>query len=337
VSPPSKFSAFLGNPIAVARLKRAVAAGRVPHAMIFAGPEGVGKKTLGMLLARRLNCLRPEGEDPCADCPSCRKMDAGMHPDFMLVQPDGAFIKIEQIRAVIGEVAFQPFEGQYRLIIFDRADQMRAEAANSLLKTLEEPSSRTILILVTSQPYSLLPTIRSRAQLIQFNAIPQEQIFEYLVRQTGLQLPEARLAAALSNGSLAAAAGFDIDGYREVRSQALRFLTLMLCRASFAETSRLAAALAKDKESFLIWLDAVDAVLQDLFYAHVAPHRMSQTDLAAELEQLSRMVPAAGVTSAIRAFRHLRRALHFNVNRQIALESLYIRYCRDEPPDYEAR
>jgi DNA polymerase-3 subunit delta' len=247
-----------------------------------------------------------------------------MHPDVVVVQPDGAFIKIDQVRAVIAEVAYQPFEGRYRVVILDRADQMRPEAANSLLKTLEEPPSRTILVLVTTQPYLLLPTIRSRAQIFPFTAIPNDQIAEHLVKVGGTPAGEARLAAAFSNGSLAAALGFDIGEYRNGRAQAIRLVALLLGKGSFTDMSRLAAGLPKDREQFLAWLDVVESLLQDVYYSRVARWRMLQPDIVGEIEGLARLAPRSAVISTIKGIRDLRRSTFYNVNRQIALESFFL-------------
>ena len=324
MSAPRSFSEFVGNARAVRILRASIERGRLPHALIFAGPEGVGKKTLALILARLLNCLSPANGEPCGRCRSCRKIDAGVHPDVIVVQPDGAFIKIEQVRAIRAEAAYQPFEGRFRVVVLDGADRMRPEGANCLLKTLEEPPSRTVLILVTAQPYLLLPTISSRSQLLQFGPIPEDRIAEHLVRAAGLRPEEARLAAALADGSLGAALAFDIGAYREARAQALRFVSLLLGRGSFAEVSRLAAGLPKEREQFLSWLSLVESLLQDAYYAKVAPWRLSQPDAIEEARALAGRAPHSAVASAIRAIQSLRRSTFYNVNRQIALESLFL-------------
>ena len=321
---PVNFASFVGNNRVVRILRRSIEQGRVPHALIFAGPPGVGKRTLAGLLARRLNCLSPEGGDSCGKCNSCRKIAANSHPDVRFVEPDGTLIKIDQVRAIISEVAYQPFEGAYRVVVFDGADQMRPEGANSLLKTLEEPPSRTILVLVTTQPYLLLTTIRSRAQLLQFAAIPEAQVARYLEEVAGMQPGDAQLAASLSHGSLAAALTFDIADYRELRAGAMGFVSLLLGRGPFVEASRLAAAVAKDRDRFLAWLEMVESVLREVYYAQVAPDRISIKESDGEIGLLARRVPHTSVVSAIGAFRKMRRAVNYNVNRQVALEGLFL-------------
>jgi DNA polymerase III subunit delta' len=326
MSAPTNFNSFLGNPRVVEILRRALDRERLPHALIFAGPPGVGKQTLAQLLALHLNCLALKGHEACGSCGSCRKILSGTHPDVRLVQPEGTFIKIDQVRAMIDEIAYQPFEGRYRVVIFDGADQMRKEAANCLLKTLEEPPSRSILILVTTRPYLLLETIRSRARVLQLGAIAEDVIERYLVAKSGRAPEDARLAAALSNGNLSAALAFHADRYKEIRRKALLFAGLLLHRGSFAEVSALIAAVAKDKDkdSFQAWIEMVSTLLQEVYYAQAAPRRMSQLDIAAEIAGLARSAPRAAVVAAIDAIKKLKSAIQQNVNRQLALEALFL-------------
>ena len=318
-------ASFLGNAPVVHIVRGALARNRLPHALIFAGPSGVGKRTLALLVAQQVNCLSPAGEDACGACRSCLKIISGNHPDIREIKPEGTVIRIEQIRALINEVAFEPFEARYRLAILDPADQMKAETANSLLKTLEEPPSRTYLILITSKPYALLPTIRSRCRLLQFGGLPQQEIEEYLIGVQKLDSKEARLAAFFSNGSLGAALSFDSQHYPKVRKQALLFVQLLLSPSSrFTEASRLSALQYKDKDGFQPWMESVMALLQDVYFAQVAPERMGRSDIADELTQLAASVPRSRIVSAIEAMKTLKKELVHNVNRQIALESLYL-------------
>jgi DNA polymerase-3 subunit delta' len=318
------FDSFVGNRRVLEILRRAIDRERLPHALIFAGPQGVGKKTLALLLAQNLNCLHPRDGMACGSCGSCRKIRVGTHPDVRMIEPDGAFIKIDQVRALIEEIAFQPFEGHYRFAILNGADQMRQEGANCLLKTLEEPASQSFLILVTAKPYSLLGTIRSRARLLQFGPIPENLIEEYLVQQAARTREDARLAAVLINGSLGTALALDVAENRELRRQALRFISLLLRGESFAQGSALAAGIAKDKESFPSWLEIAATLLQDVYYAQISPERMRQVDIAAELKDLARAASHQQVVAAIESFKDLRATLPLNLNRQIALEALLL-------------
>lgn len=342
---------FLGNEHVVEILRRAIQQDRLPHAMIFAGPAGVGKCTLAVLLAQYLNCPSPKGESGCGTCAVCRRIAAVIgtrykecltlekgycgtcanclarmqrHPDIRIVEPEKTTIGIDQVRGMIAEVAYQPFEARYRVVILDPADQMRQEAHNSLLKTLEEPPSRTIIILVTTNPYVLLDTIRSRSRMLQFGGIPQRLIEECLTKRERRSPEEAHLAAIFSNGSLGIALSFDTDQYKEVRAQALQFVTLLLTRGRFSAASALAADVAKEKENFQLWLDSAAAILQDVYYAQVAPERIGQLDLLEELKRLGQAIPRDAVISAIERLKELKLALFRNLNRQLALEAMFL-------------
>jgi DNA polymerase-3 subunit delta' len=354
---PLKLDSFLGNARAVSILKRAMEQDRLPHAMIFSGPAGVGKCTLALLVAQHLNCLSPREEGACGVCAACERIMAIVegrnlkclklkeggfcgicenckirtkrHPDVRLIEPEKTTISIDQVRDMIDEVAFQPLEARYRVVILDPAEQMRQEAHNSLLKTLEEPSSRTIIILITTNPYMLLETIRSRSRILQFGEIPQEQIERYLIRIEGRTKDEAHLSAALSGGSLAAALNFSTSEYQEIRKQALQFVTLLLKKGTFAEASDLAGKVSKDKQLFQSWIESVAALLQDIYFAGIAIERVGQRDILPKLQDISRDVSGPEVLRSIEAVRKLKGDLQFNVNRQLALEALFVGLTRN--------
>jgi DNA polymerase-3 subunit delta' len=351
------FGSFIGNARAVDILRRAIGRDRLPHAMIFAGPPGVGKCTLALMAARRLNCLSPEGDDacgrcspcvrigaallarrlrcekradrPCGSCPSC-KLREMRHPDLHLVGPDEGktAIGIKRVRGLIGEIAFQPIEARYRVVILDPADQMTVEAQNCLLKTLEEPPSRTVILLVTSNPYALLDTIRSRCRLLHFGEIPPERIERHLVEAEGRPAAQARLAALLGGGSLGAALEVDTAAYGGIREQAFAFVSLLLRKGSFREASAAAAQAARDKQSFPVYIDSVSALLEDVYYAGIDPGRVGQRDLLDRIGPLARSARHQTVVRAIEGVRRLKLNLRSNVNRQIALEALFIEITR---------
>jgi DNA polymerase-3 subunit delta' len=320
IESPRGFGEFLGNARVVEIVRRALAFGKLPHAMILAGPDGVGKRTFSLLLAQALNCLSPREQDSCGECRSCRKIRSGAHPDVRVVVPEGANIKIDQIRALNSEIAYQPFEGKSRVAVLDPADQLRPEAANCLLKTLEEPPSRTVIILVTPNPHALLTTIRSRCRLLTFGALTQGQVEEFLATRAHRPPSEARLASMHSEGSVSAALLFDTSGFQEIRSRALEFLEAVLVDGSFDEVSRLASAIGKEKEDFQQWIRAASGILESLYFARVFPSRIGPQPQ--DLEKLARSVSHSRVLAGIRAMRRLAAAQRFNANRQIALESL---------------
>jgi len=349
---PIGLNTFLGNARAVEILRRAIKQDRLPHAMIFAGPAGVGKCTLALLIAQYLNCLAPLTNGPCGECTVCNRIMAVIesrhlecqtlkgegfcgscsnckirtkrHPDIRLIEPEKTTIGIDQIRSLIEEIAFQPLEARYRVVVLDPAEQMRQEAHNSLLKTLEEPPSRTIIILVTTNPYMLLETIRSRSRMLQFGEIPQDQIERYLIKTEGRSVEDAGLAAALSGGSLATALNFNTAEYQDIRKQALQFVILLLKRGTFAEASAIASQVTKEKSFFQLWIESVATLLQDVYYVAKASERVGHRDLLAKLQEISGNSTDSAVLRNINAFRKLRGELQYNVNRQLALEAMFI-------------
>ena len=170
----------------------------------------------------------------------------------------------------------------------------------------------------------LLETIRSRARLLQFGEITPDSIEKHLTDNEILSGGDAHLAALLSSGSLAKAMAFDMHIYREVRELAFRFVKVLLKGADFQEASSVAAQVSKDKKSFTPWVDVVTALLEDIYYTAIAPDRVGQIDLLDQFKTLAEITPHSLLVSAINAVRQLKRELQINVNRQLALESLYL-------------
>src|SRR5688572_9688204 len=237
------FSSILGNDDLKNNLKRLKASGRVPNAMLFAGPEGVGKRLFALELARMFFCPSPESDEACGGCSACarvgtfeipeptdrnkddfKKVFFGRHGDVGLVIAHRRVVTVDAIRDLEKEVYFQPFESAARIFIIDDADKMNDAAANALLKTLEEPAVASHIILVTSRSDSLVPTIRSRSQTFRFAPVAVEQITRSLMETRGLSEPDARLAAKLSGGSVGRAVTLDIERLKNRRSELLEIL-----------------------------------------------------------------------------------------------------------------
>ncbi len=198
-----KFSEIIGQEVAVDILKRSIENNRSHHAYLFVGADGVGKRTTAIAFAKGLNC-RSSYSDGCDRCDSCRKIENGTHPDVELISPreGGLTISIDQIRKLQRRVSYKPLEGNWKVYIIDDATSATEEAANCLLKTLEEPPPQVILILITENIYRLLSTVRSRCQLILFRQIPRNLIEKTLRDQYQVPPDEARSLAWLSSGSI---------------------------------------------------------------------------------------------------------------------------------------
>jgi DNA polymerase-3 subunit delta' len=231
-TPPSEpglrfFRDILGQDWVVSHLKKAMLAGRLSHAYLFLGPAGVGKATTAQALAAALNCVQPaEDGDACGVCPSCRRLNAGTHPDFLVISPEGAQaqIKIEQIRELRRMTDYPPLGGGWRVVLIKPAEALSAlndAAANALLKTLEEPPARHLLVLTARGEADLLPTIVSRCHKLAFAPLPTALIIRELESRRGLPRSQAALVAALSGGSLGRALVLDPEELVKQRDQVL--------------------------------------------------------------------------------------------------------------------
>jgi DNA polymerase-3 subunit delta' len=201
IAPLPVFRTLIGQEKAKDLLRRAGGYGRLSHAYLFRGPAGVGKKRAVLAFAAAINCLHPVEGDACGACASCLKFASGNHPDFSSILPDGAAIKINQVRALKKALGFPPLEARFRVVLLADVHTMRREAANSLLKTLEEPPADTMLILTGDEASTILPTIVSRCQVIPFFALPYEEVAAAL-QEEGVPPAEAATLAAVTEGSL---------------------------------------------------------------------------------------------------------------------------------------
>ncbi len=193
---------FYGQHRAKNLLSRSIVAERLAHAYLFRGPQGVGKQLLARGLAAAVNCKQGQGLSACGVCTSCKKFSAGTHPDFLLVSPEKGAIKIAQIRKLIKVLSFAPYEAKIRVVLIEDVHTMRQEAANSLLKTLEEPPPNNLLILTADSAGNVLQTIISRCQTIPFYALSAAETTEILRGQDGnLEMETATLLARLAEGS----------------------------------------------------------------------------------------------------------------------------------------
>lgn len=208
-----RFSTLLGQSKAQILLGRAVESGRLAHAYLFAGPDGVGKTTMALELAAVLLCRSPVDGRACGGCPGCLQFRSGNHPDFLRLRPDGAFIKIDQIRTLKKALQFAPLEGARRIVLLEEVQHMRREAGNSLLKLLEEPPKGNLFLLIGNAVGSLLDTIVSRCQVIPFAPLPVSMAAEIVQRhRPELTTEDAQTLAALAGGCPGQAMAMDADG-----------------------------------------------------------------------------------------------------------------------------
>lgn len=242
---------------------RSVKAGRIAHAFLLSGPHGTGKRTCANYLTQTILCASPQA--PCGQCPACKKVLAGLHPDVHVVGEEEKSISVDSIRALRDQLALRPFEADRHIALIPRADRMTAQAQNALLKTLEEPAGGNVFFLLTDQPGAMLPTIVSRCRRLRFSPVSVEACAEILVEK-GVEPGRARLAAACAQGVVGRA--LEIAGdedYLPLREKALSSLKALsggkagVARAiSFLGEGKSAAARAPE------WLEILEVVARDL-------------------------------------------------------------------------
>ncbi len=307
------FRDLFGHRRVLGLLGRAIQTDSLPPSLIFAGPDGVGKRQAAVALAQAVNCLAPVeasggGRDACGACTSCRKIDRRLHPDVTLVEPDeGTSIKIEQIRDVVGQTAYRPFEGRSRVVIVDGADLLGDDAQNALLKTLEEPPPRNVFVLVTGRPDALLDTIRSRCCQLRFGPVPSHELARALTTRHGFDEADAHATAALAGGSFSralASGGSELAEARAVAAGVLIEATRasdprqrLACGAALVEGAAKKGKKQKasktgtpDRAVLAVRLRALQALLRDLavMTTRAPGTALVNPDLTADLEPLAR-------------------------------------------------
>jgi DNA polymerase III subunit delta' len=357
------FHEFLGNSTTVARLRESVRAGRFPQALILAGPKGSGKYTLALMLARAVNCLNPTESDGlpdfCGKCANCERIgeaadlddrvaeavaaredmrDADKretrifvqtHPDVLIVPPDPPqlLIKLGQVRQVIHAAYFRPpVEARRSFSIFTSSAFMK-EAANSLLKVLEEPPEYTSLILLTDNPQELLPTIRSRAVLHMLGALPAAEIEALLAkRRPDLKAQERALVARLAEGAVGRALTLDPAVYLASRQDALVVLRTALKEPDYSQLFRATEtyrAGADGQEKTVSLLRALGSLLEDLLLVIAGtPAFVRNVDMTAELERLAQGLTIDWVDGAARALVQVEQGMRRNLLRSLSIDAM---------------
>jgi DNA polymerase-3 subunit delta' len=316
----------VGHDWAIELLQQGLASDRVAHAFIFSGPAQIGKTLLARSLAQAINC-KQEGNRPCGHCSSCRKINENTHPDVHLIKGEGAkgSIKIDQMRSLQREAALRPYEGFYRVFILRQVDRATAEAADSLLKTLEEPPSHVILILTASQAELLPATVISRCQ--RFDLRPASiTTVEKTLADRGTPTEQARLLARLSAGRI----GWAVDAYRNeaLLKQRAEDLDAMVALLASHKVERLDFAWkqSRDQAHLLRLLEQWTSWWRDLLLlSGHGPEYVVNIDRLAELKALARRSDPSQAWLTLRTLQIAIDQIESNVNLRLAIESLLLK------------
>jgi len=359
------FAEFLGNPGTVERLRESVLHQRIPQAVILAGAKGAGKYTLALMFARLINCLSPTTTDGlpdyCGVCRNCERIGEAAdldvriaaalasreelretdkketriliqpHPDVLVIPPDPPqnLIKIGQVRQVIHNAYYrQPVEGNRSVFLFTSSAFMK-EAANSLLKVLEEPPPNCTLILLSENPAEMLPTIRSRAMLFRLGAVPVETLEELLAkRRPDLKGHRRALVARIAEGAVGRALGFDIETYLASRQDALTILRTALRDPDFSTLFRATEtyrAGADGQGKTLNLIRAANKLIEDLLMLVAgSPQLMRNQDISAELTQLAQGINLDWIDHAAHALAEVEKGMRRNLLRSLSLDAMAV-------------
>ena len=355
------FSDFHGNEPTIHRLRDMVAHNRLPHAVILSGAPGSGKYTLALMLAQTLNCLNPTQTDGlsdfCGRCANCTRIAQSAdlearfaeavearenlrdtdkketrlfvqtHPDVLIIPPDPPqmMIKVDQIRRVIETIYFHPAEAKERVYIFTAASFMK-EAANSLLKVLEEPPEFATLFLLAENPGELLPTIRSRSMVFALAALPPSEIENYLAgHRPEWKSQQRALVARLCQGAIGRARGFDLETYISARSHALTILKSALRGGDHTELFKVTESYrpgAEGRERIEQLLQTLYSLLRDLMFVSAGtPELIRNIDIHSELARLADSCPFDWIVSASERLSEVERGLRRNLLRSLSLDA----------------
>jgi DNA polymerase III subunit delta' len=360
------FSNFHGNRATVNRLREMLAHGRLPQAVVLAGPAGSGKYTLALMLAKAMNCLARPVTDPdglpdfCGECSNCVRiapsedLDARVaeavetrenlretdkketrilvqtHPDVLIIPPDPPqlMIKVDQVRRVIEGIYYRPAEARERIYIFTDSAFMK-EAANSLLKILEEPPEFATIFLLTDNPGELLPTIRSRSMIISLAALSTAEVEAYLAEhRSDWNQKQRSLVARLSGGAVGRARSFDLAAYQNARTQALTILDSAVHGKDHGELFKVTETFrsgADGREKIDKLLETLYSLLQDLMFlnSHI-PELVRNIDILPELKRLAENTDFEWIARAAERVNEVERGLRRNLLRSLSLDAFAV-------------
>ena len=339
------FDKLIGNDPIKQVLRRLLAQKRVPNALLFAGADSVGKRQFALELAKAFVCLNPKNSEACDGCSNCRRAinytypkaddrDAfkrvifSGHSDIGLVIPYNKNILVDAIRELETEANFRPYEASARFFIIDDADKMNDAASNALLKTLEEPPAASHIFLISSRPDALLPTIRSRCQMLRFAPIDAREIENHLSKFKGFSTDDAALLSKLAGGRLGHALKTDVEKFKAKRETMVKVLASILTKENRAELLRIGEEMndAKNKDDFEAKLDILQTLIHDVWAVRNAADAkiLVNVDLVNDLKKFAERSESRRLAAWLSNIETLREQLAVNLNRKIAIDALFM-------------
>ena len=334
------FDNILGQDRPKRTLNKALRSGRIPSSYLFYGHESVGKKLTAIEVCKALNCKALGPVDSCDKCSSCIKIEKCIHPDLFMLEPKKsspngreAILKIDVIRELQKKLVYLPYEGHTKVAIINNAECMNPQAANSFLKTLEEPPSQTLIILIASNPYQLLPTIASRCQGIQFYPLPTEAIKKIISHHLGSeaggsQPEEVELRSRRSMGQVARALEEDLLEASQYRKELIGLISVVSFKR-MDQVFQWTKTRARRADHIQPILDELSSILRDVALIKTGRETSAliNKDLRRQLEVLALQKSIPALLAMFEAVQNTKVALKANANTQLALENMFINFC----------
>jgi DNA polymerase-3 subunit delta' len=324
------FKDILGHQRPITLLQRAIRNEKVVNSYLFLGNEGIGKKAVALQFAKALNCLEGEAErgDACDHCASCKKIDSALHPDVSVIEPEGQYIKVDQVRQMQRQLAYKPYEGKRRVCILTAADRMAPHIPNTLLKTLEEPPLHTVIILLANNSKFILPTILSRCQSIRFNPLPINMVSKWLMEDKSFNDTEAHLLASLSEGSPGKALEIQ-EEIRQIPREELLKDWVGLKSLSFEKIGSWVDSLPSQRENLLLMLEVAKTLLRDLVMVKALKNgqKLIHSDLLHEMEPMATNWSLSSLLKRMEILHQTTLAIRANANTNLALEAMMLSWA----------
>lgn len=319
------FDDILGNSRAKRILRKALQRGRIPNSLLFTGPEGVGKTDTALVLAKAMNCLQKK-DDSCEVCSSCRAINNGNFPDVMVISPDKNLLKINQMREMKTVAYLKPMVGRKRVFILEDAEKMNDEAANSVLKILEEPPAFIHIVLITHNPYLILSTIQSRCQKLVFSPISREDIERELVFK-GEEAERAKIISLLVRGNLKQALSLDWEEVQRIRDKAWQLFSALVGGESVSPFLKNYAYTRRDslEEEFVKVMEILSSLCRDLLLVKegASLDLLFNPDHASEIQEAKDLISLGQITNFLIKIDFALFALRRNLNVNLLVSSFF--------------
>jgi DNA polymerase-3 subunit delta' len=321
-----KLTDTAGNKRVVEYFQRALKHSTLGHAYLFSGPAGLGKSTLARVICKTLLCKNPGVDGPCEVCSSCHKFESGNHPDFHFYEPEGIYVKIDQIRQIIHHTSLKPVESSWKVFLIEDVHYMREEASNAFLKVLEEPPGQTIFFLISEGSEGLLPTIRSRCQIFEFQPLQPEEIKRWLMEKNQLSEEEATHLSLSTHGSPGKALSANAEQYQEIRNKVLLTLETAVLPKTYYTLFDAIRAITVERTEIPERLLILEELVRDLILLNsTSSAKLIHEDVRKRLTALVDSVDARTLEQFYDDILQAREAvLKINANISLSLQSLFL-------------